>query len=119
MKDILFGGPKLMKIAAENLSNIFWKETILAFSKLCQDMPAAHPHMFYHLNIFHNKLFSGRGIFIEKYDFPELLSKSVVQVGDFFNCQLSPPALLSLEDLNEKYQVRLNFLRYLRLKVSI
>ena len=56
MKDILFGGPKLMKIAGESLSNIFWKETISAFSKLCQDLPAAHPHMFYHLNIFHNKL---------------------------------------------------------------
>ena len=119
MKDILFGGPKLMKIAGESLSNIFWKETISAFSKLCQDLPAAHPHMFYHLNIFHNKLFSGRGIFIEKRDFPELWGKSAVQVGDFFNCQSSPPALLSLDDLNEKYQVRLNFLRYLRIKTSI
>ena len=75
--------------------------------------------MFYHLNIFHNKLFSGRGIFIEKRDFPELWGKSAVQVGDFFNCQSSPPALLSLDDLNEKYQVRLNFLRYLRIKTSI
>ena len=102
MKDILFGGPKLMKIAGESLSNIFWKETISAFSKLCQDLPAAHPHMFCHLNIFHNKLFSGRGIFIEKRDFPELWGKSIVQVGDFFNCQSSPPALLSLDDLNEK-----------------
>ena len=119
MKDILFGGPKFMKIAGESLSNIFWKETISAFSKLCQDLPAAHPHMFYHLNIFHNKLFSGRGIFIEKRDFPELWGKSAVQVGDFFNCQSSPPALLSLDDLNEKYQVRLNFLRYLRIKTSI
>ena len=119
LKDIICGGPILMKKVASSLSNLFWKETISAFSKLCESVPSAHPHLFYHLNIFHSKLFSGRGIFIEKQDFPELWSKSAVQVGDFFNCQTSPPALLSLDNLNEKYEVRLNFLRYLRIKTSI
>ena len=119
LKDLIFGGPILVKQVGMSLSNLFWKETLVAFSKLCEAIPDAHPHMFFHLNIFKSKLFSGGGIFIEKADFPELWSRSLVQVGDFYDCERQPPAILSLTDLNEKYQIRLNFLRYLRIKTCI
>ena len=62
MKDLIFGGPILVKQVGMSLSNLFWKETLVAFSKLCQAIPGAHPHMFFHLNIFKNLLFSG-GVF--------------------------------------------------------
>ena len=109
----------MLKKASKQISNIFWKEILITFSKLSEEIPFAHPHLFFHLNIFQNKLFGGNGIFIEKQDFPELWQKSVLQIGDFYNCMNDPPTLLSLTELNEKYQIRINFLRYLRIKAII
>ena len=48
-------------------------------------------------------------------DFQSLWSKKICQVGDFFDRSQTPPRLLSLEQINKKYDVRLNFLNYHRL----
>ena len=48
-------------------------------------------------------------------DFQSLWNQKVCQVGDYFDRTLTPPRLLSLDQINEKYEVRLNFLNYHRL----
>ena len=119
MKDILYGGPELLRSAGRSLENTFWKETILALADLCEETPAAHPLLFFHLNIFNNKLFSSRGVCLDKNDFPDLWHNSIMQAGDYYDCSTSPPTLLSIQDLKEKYDVRLNFLQYLRLRTML
>jgi hypothetical protein len=94
MKDIWFGGPELVKTSANKLTNLFWKETLTAFSKILDKIPYVHPQFFLNLNIFHAKLFSGQGIFIRKEEYPDLWGKSVTQVGDFFNYMINPPTIL-------------------------
>ena len=118
-KDILYGGPDLLYKIGRSLTNPFWKETILAFANLCEETPAAHPLLFYHLNIFNNKLFSIRGVCLDKTEFPDLWQRSLIQAGDYFNCSANPPLLLTLQDLKEKYDVRLNFFQYIRLKTML
>ena len=117
MKDILYGGPELLRSAGRSLENTFWKETILALADLCEETPAAHPLLFFH--VFNNKIFSSRGVCLDKNDFPDLWHNSVIQAGDYYDCSTSPPTLLSIQDLKEKYDVRLNFLQYLRIKTML
>ena len=117
--DLLYSGPILLKSVGNALSNIFWKETVLAFARICEATPYAQPHLFFHLNFFENALFSSRGIYLDKRDFPELWRKGVTQVGDLFDCNANPPKMLSLQNLRLKYLVSLNFLQYLRLKTII
>ena len=42
-----------------------------------------------------------------------------LRLGDFFNCLSDPPKLLTLEQVNEKYNLNLNFLTYHRIKSVI
>ena len=118
-EDLLYAGPKLLKKLGNALSNPFWSETVLAFTKICESVPYAHPHLFFHLNFFHNEIFSSRGMYLNKQDFPELWRKGVSQVGDLYDCTLNPPKMLSLQNLRDKYNLRLNFLQYLRIKTII
>ena len=52
MNDIWFGGPKLLNSIAEKMSNLFWRETIKIMAKVTDEIHFAHPHFFYHQNIF-------------------------------------------------------------------
>ena len=97
--DLLYSGPILLKSVGNALSNIFWKETVLAFARICEATPYAQPHLFFHLNFFENALFSSRGIYLDKRDFPELWRKGVTQVGDLFDCNANPPKMLSLQNM--------------------
>ena len=47
-------------------------------------------------------------------DFESLWNKKICQVGDFFDHSQTPPQLLSLEEVNEKFDIRLNFLSFHR-----
>ena len=48
-------------------------------------------------------------------DFETLWNQKICQVGDFFDHSHAPPRLLSLEEINEKFNIRLNFLNFHRL----
>ena len=48
-----------------------------------------------------------------------LWSKNVVQIGDLFDINVTPPRLLDRLELNNKYCLRLDFLSFLKLKISI
>ena len=119
MADIWFGGPTLLQKISEKMTNLFWRETIKIFSLVMKEISFAHPHFFFHLNIFENDLFSSNGIQLNKNDFPSLWRFRIAQVGDFFNPLTDPPTLLDLKDLNMKYKINLDFLSYLRIKSSI
>ena len=119
MSDIWFGGPNLLKSMAEKLSNLFWRETIKIIAETTEEIPFSHPHFFYHFNVFDNNLFGVNGTELKKDDFQPLWRKKISQVGDFFDCGHEPPKLLTLNQLNEKFSVHMNFLSYHRLKVSI
>ena len=115
MGDIWFGGPTLLYEIAKKLSNLFWQEVIKAFATLLEDIHYSHPYFFYNFNVFDNKLFSRNNIELKSSDFISLWNKKICQVGDFFDCSQNPPILLSLEQINKKYNLRLNFLNYHRL----
>ena len=71
------------------------------------------------MNIFDNGDFKCGDNLIGKFDFPILWSKKIRQLGDFYDCQVNPPKLLSRNELNEKYSTNLNFLSYHRITTSI
>ena len=115
MMDIWFGGPMLLNLVAEKITNQFWKEIIKTFASLLEDIHFSHPYFFYNFNVFDNKFFSRNEIELKSSDFMSLWTKKICQVGDFFDCSQTPPILLSLEQINMKYNLRLNFLNYHRL----
>ena len=119
LSDILYGGPTLLTSISEKLTNVFWKETIKVFALITDEIPFAHPHFFYHLNVFDNQFFSANNVEIPRGDFWMLWQKNITQVGDFFNCEKLPPVLLSLEGLTEKYGIKLDFLSYHRIETCI
>ena len=114
MVDIWFGGPTLLRKVAGKMSNDFWKEIINTFATITEDLHFSHPYFFYNFNVFDNPLFSKNNMELESSDFQSLWSKKICQVGDFFD-RNQPPRLLSLEQLNIKYDIRLNFLNFHRL----
>ena len=119
MGDIWYGGPTLLNIIAEKLTNLFWKEILQTFSLITRDLHFSHPYFFYNLNIFDNQLFSVNGTELNSSDFGTMWRKKICQVGDFFDCVYSPPKLLNLEQLNKKYDLKLNFLNFHRIKTAI
>ena len=119
MGDIWFGGPTRLHSVAEKLSNLFWKEIIHTFAVFAEDVHFSHPYFFHNYNLFDNPLFSINKVELKSSDFSSLWNKKVCQVGDFFNCSKNPPELLSLQELNNKYRLSLNFLNYHRIKMVI
>ena len=56
---------------------------------------------------------------IRKYDFPILWSKNIRQVGDLYDCAAEPPRLLDRDSLNKKFSLKIDFLRFHQLKMSL
>ena len=119
LNDLLFAGPESLRKCSSLLTNLFWKETIGIFAKVTSKVVNIKPNFFYNLNVFDNPLFKYGQNMIRKYDFPLLWSKRVHQAGDLFDCDVVPPRLLERSELNSKYFLNLDFLRYHQLKVSI
>ena len=114
LRDIWFGGPTLLEKISNKFSNLFWKEIINTFAMVSRDLHFSYPHFFYNFNIFDNPLFSRNEMELKSSDFESLWNKKICQVGDFFDHSQAPPQLLPLEELNEKFDTRLNFLSYHR-----
>ena len=119
LEEIWFGGPKKLKIISGKLSNLFWKESIEIFSVITNEIQFARPYFFYNFNLFDNSLFSINNIELKSSDYALLWKRKICQVGDFFDCTKTPPELLALNELNEKYSLNLNFLSYHRIKEVI
>ena len=119
MKDLWYGGPLLLEKMSKDIDNPFWKDTLLAFARLQTDLPFAHPHLFYHLNIFENNFFAVKGEPLKRSEFNSLWVKQVCQVGDIFNLEARPPELLSNAEINKKFGLQLDFLSYHRLKTAV
>ena len=119
LKDIWFGGPSLVKVIAYKLDNLFWREILSIFANIAEEAHFAHPHFFYHLNLFDNPCFSMNNTEIKRDDFSLLWRKKIIQIGDFFDCSQTPPNLYTLVQFNEKYNLKLNFLNYHRIKTCI
>ena len=119
MGDIWYGGPKLLRLISEKLSNLFWKEIIQTFSFITEDLHFSYPYFFYNYNIFDNPFFSINETELKSTDYLALWNKKICQVGDFFDCSKSPPVLLSLEQTNSKYNLNLNYLNFHRIKIVI
>ena len=118
-KDLLYGGPNDIMKCANSQTNKFWKEVLLIFSKICSAIVSYQPHYFYHQNLFDNEdLKYGLNV-LKKFDFPMLWSKNVLQIGDLYDCKYQPPRMLSRTDLNSKFSINLDFLRYHNLKSSV
>ena len=119
LKDLWYGGPLLLHRISEKVNNPFWSDMIRACARLLTNIPFAHPHLFYHVNIFDNELFAVKDEVLKRSEFPTLWDKQVCQVGDFFNTNVTPPQLMSITDLNSKFGLKLDFLSYHRLKSAI
>ena len=115
MGDIWFGGPTLLRLISDKLSNLFWKEIIQTFSLISSDLHFAHPYFFYNFNIFDNPLFSINNSELNSTDFQLLWNRKIRQVGDYFDCTKSPPVFLSMEQINNKFGIKLNFLNIHRI----
>ena len=113
MGDIWFGCPTLLYAVASKISNLFWQEIIKTFAILLEDIHYSHPYFFYNFNVFDNKLFSRNNIELKCADFISLWNKQICRGGNFFDCSQSQE--LSLEQIDTKYNIRLNFLNYHRL----
>ena len=109
----------MIKIISEKISNSFWKDILLAWNKLTLEIPFAHPHFFFHLNIFENELFSVNGKMLRRSEFAILWRKKLFQVGDFIDEKLVPPKLMTLTELNERHNMNLDFLSYHRIKIGM
>ena len=119
MNDLLFAGPDSLTKCSVRLTNQFWKETLAIFAKLTSKAINVKPQLFFHLNIFDNNSFKFGNNCIRKFDFPIVWSKRIQQVGDIFDYNIAPPKLLDRNELNLKFSLNLDFLRYHQLKTSI
>ena len=104
--DIWYGGPSLLNKISDKLKNSFWKETLLAMSKIEKKIPCAKPHLFFHLNIFANDLFAVNKTQLLNTDFPQLWAKKLCQVGDFYDISVNPPKLQTRAKFNKKRLTR-------------
>ena len=119
INDLCYGGPSLLQKMGEKLSNPFWKETLRAFSKIQRKIPYAHPHLFFHLNIFDNDFFAVHETELQRNSFPSLWVNRICQVGDFFNVTASPPKLMCRDEFNDKYGLEIDFLSFHRIRTAI
>ena len=119
LEELIFEGPEVLRKCAAKLTNLFWKECFFIFAKLVTKIGFHRPDFFFNMNIFDSENFMYGGNMVRKFDFPILWSKNVRQIGDFYDCQTTPPKLLELNELNEKFSMNLNFLRYHHIKTSI
>ena len=119
LDDIIYEGPDVIQNCALKQSNKFWKETLLIFAKLTTEISFYRPDYFFDLNLFDNNHFKYGNNTFKKYNFPILWSKNMRQIGDYFDCISSPPRLLELHELNEKYGSRVNFLQYHQIKTGL
>ena len=117
--DIWYGGPSLLNKISDKLKNSFWKETLLAMSKIEKKIPCAQPHLFFHLNIFANDLFAVNKTQLLKTDFPQLWAKKLCQVGDFYDISVNPPKLLTRAEFNQKFNTTIDFLSFHRIRSGI
>ena len=119
MKDIWFGGPTMLRIIANKLSNFFWKELFLILAVISEEIHFSEPYYFFNMNVFDNKLFSINKAELKSSEYLSLWNRNICQAGDFFDCSKNPPELLSMETLNTQYNAKLNFLNFHRLKQVI
>ena len=119
MEDIWYSGPLRLKMIADKLSNCFWKEIFNIFAVTSTELNFVKPYYFFNSNIFDNNFFSIHGTEIKSSEFKNLWNKKIFQVWNFFDCMKSPPEIISMEDLNRKYNIKLNFLNYHRIKEVI
>ena len=117
--ELFYSGPNELKKIASNLKNEFWKEVLDIFAKLSLKITNFRPHYFFHQNLFDNELFRCGDNTFRKFDYPSLWSKRVVQIGDLYDCTATPPRLLNRLELNNKYYINLDFLRFLQLKTGV
>ena len=105
--------PNITLCSGEEISNLFWQEILKTFAIFLEYIHYSHPYFFYNSNVFDNKLFSRNNIELKCTDFISLWNKQICRGGNFFDCSQSQE--LSLEQINTKYNIRLNFLNYYRL----
>ena len=117
--DVWYGGPDRLRNISNKLSNRFWAETFKIAGNILEEIPFAHPHLFYHLNILDNDLFATNNVPLRKNEFRILWSKGLIQIAEFFDTNNIPPRLLTLEELNSKHNIKLDFLSYHRIKTAI
>ena len=119
ISDIWYGGPTLLNEIAGKMTNLFWKEIFHKFGIITRDLHFSYPYFFYNSNIFDNPIFSCNGAELASSDYKTLWNKKICQVGDFFDCSCNPPKLLSCEQINNKFNLKLNFLNFHRIKLAI
>ena len=119
LTDIWYGGPNRFRDMSKQLSNKFWAEIFRIAGTLMNEIPYAYPFYFFHLNLFDNSLFATNEISLSKNEFGTLWGKGIAQIGDFFETNTMPPKLLTLQELNLKYRLNLDFLSYHRIKLAI
>ena len=119
MKDLLYGGPNDLRKCASHLTNHFWVEVLNIFSKLSSAIVSYQPHYFFHQNLFDNEQIKYGDNVIRKFDFPMLWSKNILQVGDLYDCAIQPPKMLTRLELNARFFLNLDFLRFHNLKTSV
>ena len=117
--DLWYGGPNRLKEVSTKLTNRFWAETFKISATMMEEIPFAHPYYFDHLNLFDNNLFASNNTPLRKSEFATHWSKGLVQVGDFMDDSVEPLKILSLNDLNVKYNIKTDFLSYHRIKTAI
>ena len=117
--EFLFSGPNELNKCALKLTNYFWKEVINIFALLSSCILKHRPHYFFHQNLFDNEYIKYGKTLVRKFDFPILWSKNIRQVGDLFDCNATPPRLLNRLELNSKYSINLDFLRFHNVSYSV
>ena len=119
ISDIWYAGPNRPRDVSNKLTNKFWSETFQIAGSLMDTIPFAYPHFFFHLNLFDNDLFSVNRVPLTKNEFGDLWKKGLCQVADYFDTRYVPPKILTLTEVNKKFNVNLDFLRYHRVKTII
>ena len=119
VNELLYSGPDSMKICATRLTNEFWREVLEIGAKMMTKILHYKPYYFFHLNLFDNEMIKYGNNMIRKYDFPRLWSKNIVQIGDLYDCSERPPRFLDRLELNSRYFLSLDFLRFQQLRSAV
>ena len=119
LRDIMHGGPEMIKKMALSIQNAFWKETLKAFADIQTSIQFNKAEKVLEFNIFGNYHFKSGNQLLKKEDFISIWNKKIYQAEAFVQKRDQGFHILARHEFNNKYSLNIDFLSYHRIDVSI
>ena len=119
LRDIMYGGPEMIKKMASTIKNAFWKETLAAIAEIQISIQFNKSEKILEFNIFGNYLFKVGNRLIQKGEFIYIWNKKLYQVLNFVEFRDHGLQVLSRQEFNNKYSLNIDFISYHRIESAI